>query len=44
MSGCKITCYADIDECGYCENGVCKLYDRPCEELHIDMTREDGEE
>lgn len=44
MNGCKITCYADSDECQYLVNGRCGLYDRDCEEIHVNMIREDGEE
>ena len=50
MSGCKITCYADPHECGNCMGNAdqpaawCTLYDRPCKDIHIDLTREDGEE
>lgn len=44
MNGCKITCYADTAECGYCREGYCTAYDRACEEIHIDLVREDGEE
>lgn len=45
MNGCKITCYADVDECQYrTENGWCGMYDRMCEEIHINEVREDGGE
>lgn len=44
MSGLKITCYGDRDECRHYADGFCTLYDRPCSEIHIDMIREDGEE
>ena len=44
MSGLRITCYGDRDECQHFYDGICHLYDRPCAEIHIDMTKEDGEE
>lgn len=44
MNGCKITCYVDSDKCQYLVNGRCGLYDRPCEDIHVNMVREDGEE
>lgn len=40
----KVKCYGDRDECGYCRDGWCSLYDRLCGQIHIDMVREDGEE
>lgn len=44
MNGCRITCYADADECQCLLDGWCHLYDRPCEEIHVNVLREDGEE
>lgn len=44
MEGLTIKCYGDRDECVHCLDGWCGLYDRMCEEIHIDMIREDGEE
>lgn len=44
MSGLKIKCYYDCGECAHREGGMCRLYDRPCEEVHIDLYKEDGEE
>lgn len=44
MNGCRITCYADADECKYLANGWCGLYDRMCGEIHVNTLREDGEE
>ena len=44
MEGCKITCYADRDECRHYEDGWCSMYDRYCGQIHIDMIKEDGEE
>lgn len=43
--GVKIRCYSDRDECRECSpDGWCGMYDRMCEEIHIDLTKEDGEE
>ena len=42
--GLTIKCYGDRDECRYYENGWCGMYDRPCDQIHIDMIKEDGEE
>lgn len=44
MSGCKITCYADSDECRHMLDGWCHLYDRPCVDIHVNVLKEDGEE
>lgn len=44
MNDLTIKCYADRDECGYCREGYCAVYDRPCEEIHVNLIREDGEE
>ena len=44
MGGVTITCYGDRDECIHYQNGWCGLYDRRCDEIHIDMIKEDGEE
>lgn len=44
MNGCKITCYAYPDECGYCSDGWCGMYDRPCEDVHIDQHMPDCED
>ena len=44
MGSLKITCYADADECQHLLDGWCYLYDRACEEIHVNMIREDGEE
>lgn len=44
MNGLNITCYADRDECRYYQDGNCGLYHRPCEEIHVNVLREDGEE
>lgn len=50
MGKLKITCYADADECSYCLGNAenprawCAMYDRPCEDIHIDLLKEDGEE
>lgn len=44
MNGCRIKCYADPDECGYCKDGWCAMFDRPCEDVHINLWKEDGEE
>lgn len=41
--GLTIKCYADPDECGYCRDGWCTMYDRMCAEVHIDEWKEDGE-
>lgn len=44
MDGLSIVCYSDRDECGYYRDGWCAMFDCPCEDIHIDMIREDGEE
>lgn len=45
MGGLKIVCYADPSECRECDpTGWCSRFDRMCEEVHVDMIREDGEE
>ncbi len=43
MNGLTIKCYGDRDECQHYVDGWCNNFDRPCEEVHIDMFKEDGE-
>ena len=44
MGEFKIKCYGDPCECGYFRDGWCSMFDRPCEDVHIDAFKEDGEE
>lgn len=45
MNGLKIRCYMDRDECKDCDpTGWCSRFDRMCDEVHIDMIKEDGDE
>lgn len=50
MNAVKITCYLDRDECQYClgnsdnPGAWCAMYDRPCDDVHVDLLKEDGEE
>lgn len=44
MSGLTIKCYGDRDECQCYKNGWCERFDRRCEDVHIDLCVEDGEE
>lgn len=45
MGGLTIKCYGDRCECRECDpTGWCSRFDRMCEEVHIDMFKEDGGE
>ena len=44
-TGMTIKCYADADECAERDpTGWCGRFDRMCEEVHVDVLKEDGEE
>lgn len=44
MDGLKIICYYDCGECAYREGDVCAKYDCFCEDVHVNMWKEDGKE